>query len=115
MKSTYFGKRNITIATILLLIILSWIGALDKYSDNYTRKSIYEAGSTYAVARGINAIVSVLQSSTVTTGVGVEGSMTIGEVLDPMNDLIERFSKVMTVVLSSLVLQKILLVIEIVK
>ena len=35
--------------------------------------------------------------------------MTIGEVLDPLNDMIERFSTVMTWVLASLAAQKVLL------
>jgi hypothetical protein len=52
----------------------------------------------------------VLQSSQDEAGVGiVSGSMTIGEVLDPLNDMIERFSTVMTWVLASLAAQKVLL------
>jgi len=54
--------------------------------------------------------VSMMQSSEVQAGVGiVSGSMTIGELLDPINDMIERFSTIMTWVLASLAAQKILL------
>jgi len=112
MKMDMIDKKKITIATILFLVIFSWVGVLDRYSDNYTDKAIVQAGSAYAISRGINGIVSVLQSSTISGGVGVaEGSMTVGEILDPLNDLIERFSTVMIWVLSSLVLQKVLLLI----
>jgi len=98
-------------AAIGLLIILSWTGNLDEYSDNYTNSAIVQAGSAYAIARGINATVSVLQTSTINVVVGIGGSITIGEVLDPVNDLIERFSEVMTIALGSLAMQKILLAI----
>jgi hypothetical protein len=91
------------------------MGSIDKYSDDYTNSAIVQAGSAYAIARGINATVSVLQTSTLSAsaGVGVTGggSIMIGELLDPLNDLIERFSEVMTVALGSLAMQKILLAI----
>ena len=52
----------------------------------------------------------MMQSSEVEAGIGiVSGSITIGELLDPLNDMIERFSTVMTWVLASLAAQKVLL------
>jgi len=94
---------------IVVLVALSSTRVLDDYVDDYTNESISNAALTYASARGINALVSVLQSTEVEAGVIVSGSMTIGEVLDPLNDLIERFSSVMTWVLASLAAQKLLL------
>lgn len=104
-------KKNQFTLLIILLVTFSWVPTLDNYSDDYTDTSIIQAGAAYATARGINALISTLQTSTIQVGIGVEGSITIGEVLDPLNDLIERFSQVMTVALGSLLLQKILLVI----
>ena len=111
MINFFKEKRNIGTLIILFLIMLSWIGALDRHADNYTNEAIVEAGSAYAVARSINAVISMLQTSTIGVKMGLEGSITIGELLDPVNDLIERFSLVMTIVLSSLMLQKTLLLI----
>jgi predicted ATP-dependent Lon-type protease len=91
---------------IVVLVALSSTRVLDDYVDEYTNESIRNAALTYASARGINALVSVLQSTEVEVGVIVSGSMTIGEVLDPLNDMIERFSSVMTWVLASLAAQK---------
>ena len=97
---------------IIATVVLSSTRALDDYVDTYTTESIRNAALTYATARGINALVSMLQSSQVEAGVGiVSGSMTIGEVLDPLNDMIERFSTVMTWVLASLAAQKVLLLV----
>jgi predicted nucleic acid-binding Zn-ribbon protein len=105
-------KSKITvILAILFLVIFSWSGKIDKYSDDYIDSALIKAGSAYAVARGTNAVVSMLETTTVNVSLGVGGSISIGEVLDPINDLIERFSQVMTVALSSLVMQKILLTI----
>ena len=103
-------KKNILTIIIIFLMVFSWLGTIDKYSDDYTSRAIVEAGASYAIARGINAVVSMLQTSTVEGSVVIlHGSITIGEILDPINDLIERFSQVMTMVLGSLMLQKILL------
>ena len=88
---------------IILTVGLSSARVLDDYVDDYTTNSIKNAALTYATARGINALVSMMQSSEVQAGVGiVSGSMTIGELLDPINDMIERFSTIMTWVLASL-------------
>ena len=64
-----------------------------------------------AVARTLNGVISVAQGTEVALepgGVGV--NLTVGQILDPVNDLIERFSAVMLVASSSLGLQNILLV-----
>jgi hypothetical protein len=105
-----FELKALIAIIIVTLVVLSSTRALDDYVDDYTSQSIQNAALTYASARGLNALVSMLQSSQVEVGfVFVNGSMTIGEVLDPLNDMIERFSTVMTWVLASLAAQKILL------
>ena len=104
------NTRSIAAIFIVLMVALSSTRVLDNYVDDYTTDSIKNAALTYATARGINALVSMMQSSEVEAGIGiVSGSMTIGELLDPLNDMIERFSTVMTWVLASLAGQKVLL------
>ena len=98
---------------IIFMMIMSSIKIIDSYVDTYTTDAIQNAAISYATARGINALVSMLQTSTVEAEVFiVSGSITIGELLDPINDLIERFSSIMTLVLGSLAAQKILLLIS---
>ena len=78
---------------LLLLIglpILGWHGVLDDFSSQDINHSITNAGLIYGTARGINALVSVLQGTEVNVLVM---TFSIGEVLDPVNDLIERFSE----------------------
>ncbi len=62
------------------------------------------------MSRALNGAISVAQGTELAlepAGVGVV--LTLGQVLDPINDLVERFSAVMLVAASSLGLQKLLL------
>lgn len=94
------------VALILCLLIISWWGSLDALASRVNSDSITDAAVVYGIARSINAAVSLLQSAEVGAFVG---SISPGEAFDPINDLIERFSTVMTWSLGSLALQKILL------
>lgn len=90
------------------LCALAWSGALDRVSADYLDAALVGSGAIYATARGINALVSLLQGTEVNAFLL---TFTVGELLDPVNDLIERFSAVMMVALGALALQKILLVV----
>ncbi len=112
IKSKITRKISVSFVVVVLMA-LSGTKVLDDYSDQYTTNSIKNAAITYATARGINALISMLQTSSLEVDVIIfSGSMALGELLDPLNDLIERFSSVMTVVLGSLAAQKALLLIS---
>ena len=101
------------IAWTLLAVIVTVIavsGVADGLSDDYADQAFKRALVTFAVARSLNGVISVAQGTEVAVepgGVGV--NLTVGQILDPINDLIEQFSSVMLVAASSLGLQKILL------
>jgi heme exporter protein D len=64
--------------------------------------------AVYAVARGLNAVVSMAQGTELSIeplGVGV--TLAPGEILDPLNDLIEQVSSVLLIASASLGMQKI--------
>lgn len=104
-------RAVLLIGFVLLSIGLSYLKVFDSYSTEYTDKAIKQAAISYASARGINALVSMLQTSTIEgDAIFISGSVAIGELLDPVNDLIERFSGIMTLVLASLAAQKFLLI-----
>lgn len=109
---TQFNNNTISIkkTTILILLIvalvLSWTGIGDNYADEMINDAIVDAGLLYGSARVVNALVSVIQSIDLSVWAI---SISPGEMLDPINDLVERFSSVMTVAIASLALQKILL------
>ena len=97
-----------TLAACLLvgiLLLVSWLKPLDEVTDDYLSDSIKTGVIIYGISRAINAAVSVIQSAEVSVAIA---SFAPGQALDPLNDLVERFSEVMTVSLTSLALQKVL-------
>ena len=93
-------------AVAVTLTFLSFHGALDDLAfskiDELTKQSI----ALLAVSRGINGIVSVLQS--IEFG-AIVSSVQIGQVLDPIDDAAERLSVALMWAIGSLFLQDILL------
>lgn len=105
--------NNKLIATVgvFLLFIINTTNISDKIGHNYLNKSIKNASTTFLVARGLNGIISVVQDADISaTPAGVGISMSPGEILDPFNDLIEKFSSIMLLATASLGIQKILLI-----
>ena len=103
---------NRSLKSLLLLVIaaLAITGAADDVSREFADDALKRALATFAVARTLNGVISVAQGTEVAVepgGVGVV--MTPGQILDPVNDLVERFSSVMLVAASSLGLQIVLL------
>jgi hypothetical protein len=100
------GKLNGYYIAILLAIVFAWWGFLDDKASDYVSSSLVQALSAFGLAKLFNATVSVLQSIQISVFVS---SVTIGELLDPFNDMVEDFSGVMKVAISSLIFQSILL------
>jgi len=66
--------------------------------------------SVYAVLRGLNAVISMAQGTELAIepmGIGV--TLAPGELLDPLNDMIEQVSSVLLVASASIGIQKIIL------
>ena len=99
-------KRRI-IWTLLALIAsaVAVSGVADHAADSYAEDALKRALVTFAAARTLNGVISVVQS----TEVGVGVTVSVGQILDPINDLVEQFSSVMLVAASSLGLQNVLL------
>ncbi|MDX2464987.1 MAG: hypothetical protein QNK31_10835 [Porticoccus sp.] len=100
------NNQRLMVTVVLVLMSISWLNFLDDYGDRYTTNALKQSAASYAVARGINAVVSVLQSTEVSVGFA---SISPGEALDPLNDLVERFSWIAMMAMASLGLQKLLL------
>ncbi|PYF79220.1 hypothetical protein DFP75_10950 [Marinomonas alcarazii] len=91
---------------VFVAIVFSWWGFLDTKAADYISSSLVQAFGAFGLAKLFNATVSVLQSIQISVFVS---SVTIGELLDPFNDMVEDFSSVMKVAVSSLIFQSILL------
>lgn len=98
-----------TLATLIVALVAT-TGWVDTVGDDYAERAFGRALVTFAAARTLNGVISVAQGTEVAVepaGVGVIFSL--GQILDPINDLVERFSTVMLVATSSLGLQNVLL------
>ncbi len=90
----FISKR--VILPILAIVVFISTPLYNTLSQKYIDNSLKGAVVTYALLRTLNAGVSVIQKSSITLGVGIEGNIAIGEVLDPINDAVERFSDMIT-------------------
>ena len=124
-QSPFTTQKIIATAVILFLLVAIQIGPLrsaifenslfqtaDRVADEYIDKSFKRAMIAYGTARTINALISVIQESEVHVqpwGLGV--TIALGEALDPLNDMVERFSWIILVSLLSLGIQKSLVII----
>ena len=103
-------KRLLWTAVLVLAVAGASTGHIDRASEEQAENALKNALVTFAVARTLNGVISAAQGTEVALepgGVGVV--LSVGEILDPINDLIERFSAVMLIAASSLGLQALLL------
>ena len=94
-------------AASLVLIAVSFHGGLDEFAQEQVAETTNESIGIYVVSRAINALVSVLQTSQI--NVPLLASAQVGQMLDPVNDAIERLSSVVVWAVGSLFVQRILL------
>jgi hypothetical protein len=103
-------RRWATAALLLLLVALSTITSIDRYAEREYEALFQRAFITFALARTLNGLISAVQGTELAlqpAGVGV--TLTPGEILDPVNDLVERFSWIMLAATISLGIQQVLL------
>lgn len=103
---------NKWLLSLLLVMIaaLSTAPFVDRRAVTDYEQLFQRAFVTFALARTINGVISAVQGTEVAlqpAGVGV--TLTPGEILDPVNDLVERFSWIMMAATISLGVQNVLL------
>ena len=109
------GQRSTVYKTVFsislfIILVVACVGIMDKVGEDYTDAAFKRALITFGIARGINGVISVAQGTEVAlhpAGFGV--NFTPGQILDPINDIIEQFSWIMLASSASLGIQKMLL------
>jgi len=95
---------------MLIMLVLSLALGVDESAKEMQSEAFNRALSAFGLAKGLNMVISLIQGTELSfTPVGVGLNFSIGEVLDPFNDMVERFSWVMLASSVSLGIQKILL------
>ena len=103
---------RLTVALVLLAVLLSWFGPISAKAAAYVDDGLARSLVTFASARALNGVISVFQGTEVVVqpfGVGI--TLALGEILDPINDLVEAFSSVMLTTTVAFGIQKLLLTI----
>ncbi|MDO8904895.1 hypothetical protein [Hydrogenophaga sp.] len=91
-------RRSLLLALVVVLVGLAWYQPLDQLAVAHSEAGLKRSLAAFAAARGLNAVISVIQGTEVSGGAFVNVTLALGQVLDPVNDLIEQFSKLMLVV-----------------
>lgn len=103
--------RQLILALLVAgLVACSWLAPLDASATQQADAGLKRALLSFATARALNAAISVAQGTEVSVqpcGMGVV--LTPGEVLDPVNDLVEQFSNVMLAASVAFGVQKMLI------
>ncbi|WP_066160924.1 hypothetical protein [Aliarcobacter skirrowii] len=100
-----FVKISILILSIFIIFASSSVVVNESAKDVIDR-SFNQALIVFGSAKALNAVISLAQGTEINLPFVV---VAVGEVLDPINDLVEQFSLIMLASLVSLGIQKILL------
>jgi len=99
----YYLNVGILVLSILVVYFATF-AKLDSEANSRIDASFQQALGVFATAKALNGVISLVQG----TEIGPPGvTISIGEILDPINDLVERFSWIMLASLTSLGIQKI--------
>ena len=88
--------RLLLTALVTALNALSWLPQTNELASAQVDAGLKRALVTFASARVLNGVISTLQGTEVVAqplGFGV--TLSVGQVLDPVNDLVEQFSDLM--------------------
>lgn len=114
-------KSAVTVIAVILAVLTSSsilgvlikktpLARLDQRAESYVEQTMARAAYTFAIVRGLNGMISMIQGTEIAVSpAGIGLTLSVGEVLDPINDLAERFSWVMLVSTISLGVQRILM------
>jgi uncharacterized membrane protein YhdT len=105
------GSKKLSLSLFLIAaIIFNLTQTLDTTSKEHIDKAFNRALIAFGIAKTLNGVISVAQGTEIAVqpaGIGV--NLTPGQILDPVNDLIERFSWIMLASTTSLGVQKVFL------
>lgn len=110
MKTPSRGFRTALAVLLGAVLAVSSLGTVDRLAEQRYQDLFERALVTFALARALNGVISTVQGTELAlqpAGVGV--TLTPGQVLDPVNDLVERFSWIMLAATLSLGVQQVLL------
>ena len=104
------ARRVILALSVAALILCSWLAPLDSTAIQQVDAGLKRALVSFATARALNAVISVAQGTDVSVQpIGFGVNFTPGQLLDPVNDLVEQFSNLMLAASIAFGVQKVLI------
>lgn len=104
-------QRLLLLAGLLALVLGAWLAPLDAPAQAQVDAGLKRALISFASARALNGVISVAQGTEMSVqplGVGV--TLAPGQLLDPVNDLVEQFANLMLMASVAFGVQKVLLI-----
>lgn len=107
-------KKNLEKFVILFvlaaIVAFSWMTSLNATAEQQIGDGFNRAVASFAMARLLNGIISVAQGTEISIAPGGLGAnLTPGQILDPVNDLVEQFSELMLIASVAFGIMKVLL------
>ncbi len=103
-------RDYIVAACILVAVIACWVPALSHMADQFVDDGLKRSLVSFATARALHSVVSVIQGTELgIQPMGVGLTLTLGQVLAPINDLISQFADMMLLASIAFGAQKLLL------
>lgn len=102
-------RRLLLMVMVAVLVACAWLAPLDSAANRQIDAGLKRALLSFAAARTLNAIISVAQGTAISVqplGVGV--NLSVGQVLEPVNHVIEQFSSLMLAASVAFGIQKVL-------
>ncbi len=96
----------------LILLVISTLSLYTQLDENgllLYKETFDRAMYSFALVKALNALISLIQSTEINVSLFVGATIGVGQILDPINDLVERFSLVMLVSSVSIGVQHLLL------
>lgn len=104
------ARRVILALSLVTMVLCSRFGPMDKSATQQVDAGLKRALVSYATARALNAVISVVQGTEISIQpVGLGVILTPGQLLEPVNDLIEDFSNLMLAASVAFGVQKVLI------
>jgi hypothetical protein len=98
MDRMHAWRRVLLVVAFALALACAWLGPMDASASSHAEAGLKRALATFAAARALNAAISVVKGTELAaTPAGIGVTLTPGQVLDPVDDLIEQFSALMLV------------------
>jgi uncharacterized membrane protein YhaH (DUF805 family) len=89
------SHRLVLLLGLAALVALAWWPQPDAAARAYVQDGLKRSLATYATARALDAVISAAQGTEASAELVVGVTFAPGQLLDPVNDLIEQFSSLM--------------------